>query len=100
MISTLIIPVESQVRELDAKLLLACIAAEQGFPVIIGSRAFTHFEIASIPRGVYLAKSMRGISSSMFTILRQLIRIFRCGYLPKPSGRSHTYFPGEKKTPI
>lgn len=72
MISTLIIPVESQVRELDAKLLLACIAAEQGFPVIIGSRAFTHFEIASIPRGVYLAKSMRGISSSMFTILRQL----------------------------
>jgi len=72
MTSTLIIPVESQVRELDAKLLLACIAAERGFPVIIGSRAFTHFEVASIPRGVYLAKSMRGISSSMFTILRQL----------------------------
>ena len=70
--STLIIPVESQVRELDAKLLLACVAAERGFPVIIGSRGFTHFEVASIPRGVYLAKSMRGLSSSMFRILRQL----------------------------
>ena len=67
--STLIIPVENQVRELDAKLLLSCIAAERGFPVIIGSRAFVHFEVASIPRGVYLAKSMRSLSNSMFKIL-------------------------------
>ncbi|MEO6825363.1 MAG: surface carbohydrate biosynthesis protein [Nitrosospira sp.] len=70
--STLIIPVENQVRELDAKILLACIAAERGFPVIIGSRAFAHFEVASVPRGVYLAKSMRSLSSSMFRILRLL----------------------------
>ena len=70
--STLIIPVENQVRELDAKLLLSCIAAERGFPVIIGSRAFVHFEVASIPRGVYLAKSMRSLSRSMFKILRML----------------------------
>ena len=71
-VSTLIIPVESQVRELDAKILLSCIAAERGFPVIMGSRAFTHFQVASIPRGVYLAKSMRSLSNSMFRILRQL----------------------------
>ena len=70
--STLIIPVENQVRELDAKILLACVAAERGFPVIIGSRAFAHFEVASLPRGIYLAKSMRSLSSSMFKILRQL----------------------------
>jgi len=70
--STLIIPVENQVRELDAKLLLSCIAAERGFPVVIGSRAFVHFEVASIPRGVYLAKSMRSLSRSMFKILRML----------------------------
>ena len=70
--STLIIPVENQVRELDAKILLACVAAERGFPVIIGSRAFAHFEVASVPRGVYLAKSMRSLSSSMFRILRLL----------------------------
>ncbi len=67
--STLIIPVENQVRELDAKLLLACVAAERGFPVILGSRAYTHFAVASLPRGVYLAKSMRGLSRFMFTLL-------------------------------
>ena len=70
--SPLIIPVESQVRELDAKILLSCIAAERGFPVIMGSRAYAHFQVASVPRGIYLAKSMRGLSSSMFKILRQL----------------------------
>jgi surface carbohydrate biosynthesis protein len=70
--STLIVPVESQVRELDAKLLLSCVAAERGFPVIIGSRTYIHFHAASFPRGVYLAKSMRSLSSSMFRILRKL----------------------------
>ena len=59
--STLIIPV-----------LLSCVAAERGFPVILGSRAFVHFEVASLPRGVYLAKSMRSLSNSMFRILRLL----------------------------
>ena len=71
-VSTLIIPVESQVRELDAKILLSCVAAERGFPVIMGSRAYAHFKLASIPRGVYLAKSMRSLSNTMFRIVRQL----------------------------
>jgi surface carbohydrate biosynthesis protein len=70
--STLIIPVENQNRELDAKLLLSCVAAERGFPVLLGSRTFIHFEIASLPRGVYLAKSMRSLSERMFDILRKL----------------------------
>ena len=42
------------------------------FPVILGSRAFLHYQVASYPRGVYLAKSMRALSNRMFTILRQL----------------------------
>ena len=70
--STIIIPVETQVREMDAKLLLACAAAERGFPVILGSRAFVHYKVSSIPRGVYLAKSMRALSIRMFDILRKL----------------------------
>jgi surface carbohydrate biosynthesis protein len=70
--TTLIIPVESQVRELDAKVLLACAAAERGFPVVLGSRAFVHLGAAAIPRGVYMAKSMRSLSERMFTVLRQL----------------------------
>jgi surface carbohydrate biosynthesis protein len=70
--STLIIPVESQVREFDAKLLLACLAAERGFPVILGSRAYTHYIIGQVPRGVYLAKSMRVLSETMFRLLRMV----------------------------
>lgn len=59
-------------RELDAKLLLACAAAERGFSVVLGSRAFVHFAVADIPRGVYLAKSLRALSEKMFSILREL----------------------------
>ena len=70
--SPLIIPVESQVRELDAKILLSCVAAECGFPVIMGSRASIHFKMAAIPRGIYLAKSMRTLSNRMFRIIRLL----------------------------
>jgi len=68
----LIIPVESQVREMDAKLLLACCAAERGYRVVIGSRAYVHFAIGSLPRGIYVAKSMRGMSSLMFRLIRDL----------------------------
>jgi surface carbohydrate biosynthesis protein len=69
---TLIIPVESQVRELDAKLLLACFATERGYPVILGSRAYVHFEIGRMPQGIYIAKSMRSISDLMFSLIRKL----------------------------
>ncbi|HEU4367975.1 MAG TPA: surface carbohydrate biosynthesis protein [Methylomirabilota bacterium] len=70
--STLSIPVESQVRELDGKLLLSCVAAERGFPVVLGSRAFVHYMMPFLPRGVYLAKSMRSLSERMFGIVRGL----------------------------
>jgi surface carbohydrate biosynthesis protein len=66
----LIIPVESQVRELDAKLLLACCAVERGYRVVIGSRAYVHFAMAGLARGIYFAKSMRGMSSLMFRLIR------------------------------
>jgi surface carbohydrate biosynthesis protein len=70
--ATLIIPVENQVREFDAKLLLGCVAAERGLPVILGSRTYVHYAVDSIPHGVYMAKSMRSLSERMFTILRDL----------------------------
>jgi len=68
----LIVPVESQVRELDAKLLLSCYASERGYPVFLGSRAYVHFEIGSMPQGIYVAKSMRSISDLMFKLIRKL----------------------------
>jgi surface carbohydrate biosynthesis protein len=68
----LIIPVENQVRELDPKLLLACIAAQRGFASIIGSHREIDFRIASFPRGLYLNKSMTGRNLKMFQIMRRV----------------------------
>jgi len=68
----LLIPVENQVRELDPKLLLACIAARRGFTSAIGSRLQLDFQIASFPRGLYLSKSFTVRSIKMFKILRKL----------------------------
>ena len=34
---TLLVPVENQVRELDAKLLFSLVAAERGYPIILGA---------------------------------------------------------------
>ena len=68
----IIIPVENQVREFDAKLLLALIAAKRGFPAVIGSRLEIDFRIASFPRSIYLSKSMTARSIKMFRIMRKL----------------------------
>lgn len=70
--STLIVPVENQVREFDAKLLLSCVAAERGLPVIIGSRPYVNFAMPWLPRGVFLAKSLRSISKLMLGFIRNL----------------------------
>ena len=68
----LIIPVENQVRELDPKLLLACIAVQKGFSAIIGSHREIDLRIASLPRGLYLNKSMTDRNLAMFRIMRNL----------------------------
>lgn len=70
--STLIIPVENQVRELDAKLLLACVAAERGLAVVIGSQPFVQFAMPSLRRGVFLAKSLRYNSALMLGLIQSL----------------------------
>ncbi len=66
----LIIPVENQVRELDPKLLLACIAARRGFTSIIGSHREIDFRISQLPRGLYLNKSMTDRNLKMFRVMR------------------------------
>ena len=65
-------PVENQVRELDSKLLLACIAARRGFRSVIGSRREMHIRITSFPRSIYLAKSMPVHKNIIFRIMRKL----------------------------
>ena len=68
----LIIPVENQVRELDPKLLLACIAVQRGFSVIIGSHREIDFQITSFPRSLYLNKSMTERNLKMFRIMQKI----------------------------
>ena len=68
----LIVPVENQVRELDPKLLLACIAARRGFTVIIGSHRKIDLRISSLPQGFYLNKSMTDRNLKMFRIMENL----------------------------
>ena len=57
--SAILVPVENQVRELDAKLLLVGIAAKRGIPSIIGPKREVEFRIASFPRSIFLSKSLR-----------------------------------------
>ena len=69
---TLIIPVENQVRELDPKLLLACIAAKRGFSAVIGSHREIDLRITSFPRSIYLNKSFTIRNLQMFRIMHKL----------------------------
>jgi surface carbohydrate biosynthesis protein len=68
----LLLPVENQVRELDPRLLLACIAARRGFPSVIGLIRKIEYHIVSFPRSIYLSKSMLSGRVDMFKIMRQL----------------------------
>ncbi len=68
----LILPVENQVRELDAKILLACVAAQRGFSSIIGWRGLIDARVGRFPPSVYLAKSMSRENTKMFRINQKL----------------------------
>lgn len=68
----LLLPVENQVRELDARLLLACVAARRGFTSVIGPIREIEARIASFPQSIYLSKSMLSGRTEMFKIMRRL----------------------------
>ena len=70
--ATLLMPVENQVRELDSKLLFACIAARHGFSSVIGPRREMHIQITSFPGSIYLAKSIPVHRNIIFKIMRKL----------------------------
>ena len=68
----LLLPIENQVRELDPRLLLACIAARRGFPSVIGPLRWLESRITSFPRSVYLSKSMLSGRVKMFQVMIDL----------------------------
>jgi surface carbohydrate biosynthesis protein len=69
---SLIIPCETQTRELDAKLLLACFAAERGFSVIVGSKKQINRRMGSLPRSIYLSKSLTKRNALNYEMLRRI----------------------------
>lgn len=68
----LILPSETRNREFDAKLLLACFAAERGFRVIVGSKRDIHLRLGRFPPATYVAKDLRFRSKRIFRILKRL----------------------------
>ena len=54
----LYIGVETKAREFDAKLLLACAAAEAGFDTVLGQQKIFVKHLAAMPRGIWLNKSI------------------------------------------
>jgi len=54
----LILPCETRVREFDAKLLLAVIAAARGIVSIVGSKKPIDLNLRDYPPGVYIGKSL------------------------------------------
>ncbi len=63
---------EIQVREFDPKLLLSCAAAEHGMTVWFGSQSELHARVEKLPRGVYVAKDVRGGKLRILKILKAL----------------------------
>ncbi len=54
----LLLPIETKVREFHAKLLLAAVAAEQGYQVLLGEQNAMLAQRRYLPRGVYIDKSV------------------------------------------
>lgn len=71
-IKPLILPVETQVREFDAKLLLACVAAERDIPAYIGFQNRIRDRITSLPPGIFIAKGFASKKAKIMGILNGL----------------------------
>ncbi len=68
----LTLPVEVYNREFDAKVLLACFAAERGFSVIVGSKREIHLKMDTLPQSIYLAINLSDRNIVVDTLLNKL----------------------------
>ena len=66
----LLLPIETKVREFHAKLLLAAVAAEQGFQVLLGEQNAMLAQRRHLPRGIYLDKSVARTKTANFRRLK------------------------------
>lgn len=59
----MILPMETKVRELQAKVLLACMSAEAGFRVVLGDQNEILRCLGCVPRGIYVDKGIAGTNT-------------------------------------
>ena len=62
----LLLPVETKAREFHAKLLLAAMAVERGYRVVLGEQNAMVRQIADLPRGLYVDKSVAKTKTKHF----------------------------------
>lgn len=67
----LLLPVETKAREFHAKLLLGALAVERGYSVVLGEQNAMVRQLAHLPRGLYIDKSVAATKTSHFQRLRQ-----------------------------
>jgi surface carbohydrate biosynthesis protein len=68
----LIIPIETKVRELYGKSLLAACAADAGMQVILGDQRVIAQSLHQVPSGVYIDKSVSRTKTAHFQSLRRM----------------------------
>ncbi|MCI0400587.1 MAG: hypothetical protein L0Y67_07035 [Gammaproteobacteria bacterium] len=68
----ILLPIETKVREFHGKLLLAAVAAEAGFDVVIGEQSAITRQIGRLPPGIYIDKSVARTKTRHFHQLRKL----------------------------
>jgi len=68
----LIIPIETKIRELYGKSLLAACAAEAGMQVILGDQRVISHSLHQLPRGLYVDKSISRTKIGHFRRLRRM----------------------------
>jgi len=68
----LYIPIETKNREFDAKLFLACVAAERGYDVSLGNQKIFLRSLPLMPRGIYIDKSAAAEKIPRYMTYRQL----------------------------
>lgn len=66
----LLLPVETKAREFHAKLLLAAVAAEAGWDVLLGEQNAILAQLPVLQRGIYLDKSIAPTKTAHFRRLR------------------------------
>ena len=66
----LLLPIETKAREFHAKTLLAAAAAERGFDVLLGDQNAILAQLAHLPVGIYVDKSIARTKVAHFQLLR------------------------------